>query len=342
MARELRNSVVVITGASSGIGRAVAMGFARRGARLVLASRGPEALEQVVDECRRRGAEAVGVPTDISDESQVEALAQRTFEHYGQMDVWVNCAAVVAFGRFLDVPAQSFRRVLDTNLFGLVHGARVALKHFLRQNSGVFIEVASVLGKEGIPYLSSYVASKEACIGLAACLRVELQGSGVRVCTVLPASIDTPIWEHGANYTGKAVMPIRPVYDPEDVSQAIVSCAVRPRRIVYVGVSGRFVTYAHNLAPGLYERTASSVVERALFQRGMPAQHSDGNLFEASSGHYVRGGWQTEEPSRWPRALAVAAGLMSAATIGWWLRPRRTPRARAGKALVQMGKKLAA
>jgi short-subunit dehydrogenase len=318
------------------------MGFARRGARLALAARGPEALEHIVDECRRRGAEAVGIETDITAEEQVQALAQRTVEAFGRIDVWVNSAAVVSFGRFLDLPAQSFRRVLETNFFGFVHCARVALRYFTDQNSGVLIEVASVLGKEGIPYLSSYVASKEGCIGLAACLREELQGTNVRVCTVLPASVDTPIWQHGANYTGRAVKPIPPVYDPEDVSAAIVSCAARPRRIVYVGLSGRLVTYAHNLAPGLYERGASRIVARAVFQKGVPAQPSDGNLFEPSRGHYVRGGWQTEEPSRWPRALAVAAGLMSAATVGWWLRPKKPTRARAGRALVHIGKKLAA
>lgn len=342
MHRELRDSVVVITGASSGIGRATALEFAGRGARLVLAARRVAGLEQAAADCRRAGARVEIVPTDVTDQQQVEALAERAVREFGRIDTWVSDAAVVAFGTFMGAPVEAFRRVIDTNLFGFVYGARAALRQFERQGSGVLIEVASVLGKEGVPYLGSYVASKEAAIGLAACLREEFQGTEIEICTILPASIDTPIWQHGANYTGRAVQPIKPVYEPEDVARAIVGCAERPQRIRYVGVAGRLVTYAHGLSPELYERVAKPVIDRALF-RGRSAERSDGNLFSPSARTSVRGGWKRAERGgrRW---LPIVAGLGAAvaASVAWRLRPHSSPRARIAKKLIAWAGKIAA
>jgi len=321
---ELHGAVVVLTGASSGIGRAAALRLADEGAVLFLAARGEPALEEAARRCRERGARAVAVATDVGDEPAVEALAARALREEGRLDVWINCAAVAAFGRFTDVPSAAFRRVIETNLFGVVHGSRAALSRFVEQGHGTLINVASVLGKEGIPNLSAYVASKEAIVGLSACLREELQGlERVNVCTILPSSVDTPIWQHAANYSGRRVRPLSPVYDADQVARAIVGCAKKPRRVVFVGLAGSLVTALHKVSARWYELLAAAVAPRLMFRSGQ-AQASDGNLFRPSgSPTTVRGGWGSAGPwlDRAAKVGLAAGGL--AAAGGAWRRSRR-------------------
>lgn len=321
MARKLKGKVVVLTGASSGIGRAAAGLFAREGCRLVLAARGEEALERTAAECRALGADALAVPTDVTDEAQVRALAARAMEEFGGFDVWVNDAGVCAFGEFLDQPPEAFRRVVETNFFGVVHGCRAALRHFMLRDAGVLINVASVLGKEGIPYLGAYVASKEAVIGLSSCLREELHGDhDVHVCTVLPPSIDTPIWQHSANYTGRRVHPPAPVYEPEQVARAIVRCAARPRRIVNVGLAGPAITAFHKASPSLYEAVAGRVTRLLMFERSRAAPAA-GNLFEGDRRPMEpRGGWGSHGKA--VDRLAIAALAAAGGALAWrrWTR----------------------
>lgn len=329
MAKRLRGAIVVVTGASSGIGRAAALGFAAQGANLVLAARGREALEEVAVQCRTRNVNALAVPTDISVEDQVGSLAAGALEEFGRIDVWVNCAAVVSFGRFVDVPTEAFRRIIETNVMGTAHGSRAALRHFQERGKGVLINVASVLGKEGISFLSPYVASKEAIVGLSSCLREEFHGTRIHICTVLPASIDTPIWQHGANYTGRAVRPIAPVYKPEQVAKSIVACAQRPSRIVYVGLAGPAITTAHKLAPSLFEEVSSRLISPILFQDSASADISDGNLFQPSRGPMTPdGGWGAHgQLLDTVGVLGIAAGVVGVA--GWvWARRQRIRRLR--------------
>ncbi len=309
---------MVITGASSGIGRAAALQFARRGANVVLAARSGKHLKEVVRECEAHGVRALAVPTDVGKDSDVKRLKDRALRNFGRIDTWVSCAAVVAFGRFLDVPAKTFRGVVETNLFGTINGARAVLPVFRKQSGGVLIDVASVLGKEGIPYMSPYVTAKEGVIGFSACLREEFMEHQVHVCTVLPASVDTPIWQHGANYTRRGVQPIPPAYDPEDVAAAIVGCAERPRRIVYVGLAGRAATIAHKLAPGIYERLATPIVNRTLFQKGK-APATEGNVFKPSPLAAVCGGWERRGNTR----LVVWPLLAGASLLGGYLLMKR-------------------
>src|SRR4051812_48570556 len=195
------DSVVVITGASSGIGRAAALRFATAGERLVLAARAPEPLEEVAAACRRRGADALAIPTDVRDERAVAALAEAAVARFGRIDVWVNAAGVIAYGRFEEIPSEVFRGVIETNLFGQIHGARAAIPRFREQGRGVLINLASVWGRITSPDVSPYVTSKFAVRAFSACLRHELRDApGIDVATILPAAVDTPIFRQAANF----------------------------------------------------------------------------------------------------------------------------------------------
>jgi NAD(P)-dependent dehydrogenase (short-subunit alcohol dehydrogenase family) len=326
MPRKLKDSAVVITGASSGIGRATALAFARTGASLVLAARRDEPLQDVADACGRAGSRAVAVPTDVSDQQQVEALARQALAHFGRLDVWVNNAAVTMFARFEDAPMEDFRRVIETNLFGYVYGARAALPYMREQGGGVLINVSSMVAKIPEPYVSAYVISKAAIRSLSMCLRQELaleKGHDLHVCTVLPATIDTPFFQQGANYLGRSPRAMPPVYPAEQVAAAIVSLARRPKREVFVGTAGRLLELQARLSPGTTERVVATMVDRQHFDDA-PAPSSSGNLFEPMMEHTgVSGGWreQGNGGSSLTRGLAL---LGPAAVIAWWLLRQQT------------------
>ena len=322
MARRVRDSAVVITGASSGIGRATALAFARRGARLALAARREQALTDLASECEAAGARAIAVPTDVTDEAAVQALARRTIEEFGRIDVWVNNAAVSLFARFEDAPPADYRRVIETDLFGYIHGARAALPHFRAQGSGVLVNVSSVAGRIGQPYTSAYVTSKWAVRGLSESLRQELlDAKDVHVCTVLPASIDTPLFQHAANYTGRAVKPLKPVYEAGQVADAIVELVESPTRERMVGAAGKAQSWFHTLAPGLAERGFARQVDRSHFQDA-PADATPGNLFTPmNETTTVSGGWR-EDGRRIAPAAAIVAIAAIPAVVAWSRRRR--------------------
>ena len=330
MPRKLPDAVVVITGASSGIGRAVALACARRGATVVVAARREQPLRELAGRCERLVGRALAVPTDVTDEAAVRQLAQRAIESFGRIDVWVNNAAVTLFGRFEETPPEAYRRVIETNLFGYVHGARAALPIFRDQGSGVLINVASVAGKVSQPYTSTYVLTKHAVRALGMSLRQELSLDGVgdiHVCTVLPASIDTPLFQHAANYTGRAIKPMSPVYEAEQAARAIVRLAEHPSREVIVGKAGRMLSLVQMFAPGLAEGILARQVERDHFQ-DQPAPPTTGNLFEPlPQWTGVSGGWRQPDGGT-PLRRAAAAGLATGvpALAAWlWARPRKRP-----------------
>lgn len=315
MAVELRDQVVVITGASSGIGRAAAQAFARLGCRLALAARSQSALEVAARECADAGGEAIPVACDVTDAEQVLHLAETARQRFGRIDVWVNDAGVYMAGRFDEVPLDDFRQVIDTNLMGTVYGCRAALPVFRAQGHGVLINIASMVGAVGQAYASAYVASKWAVRGLSETLRQELLDQpAIHVCAVLPPSIDTPLFQNAANFSGRAVQPIPPVHSPEEVADTIVEVARNPVREAFIGM-GRLVAAAHAIAPAATERMMARAANRRHFQRRAMAV-SRGNLY-APQQEEIHGGWAVGGESHAARnAALVAAGLAVAVPLG--------------------------
>jgi short-subunit dehydrogenase len=321
MTRDLQDAVVVISGASSGIGRATAQAFASAGARLVLASRNQEALESVASACDGTGLASLVVPTDVGDERAMQRLAERAFDRFGRIDVWVNNAGVGLYGRLEDVPMADFRRLIETNLFGCVNGARAVLPYFRRQDSGTIINVASAAGLAPQPFSSAYVASKAGVRAISGSLRQELllEHAHIDVCTVLPAAVDTPFFQHAANYTGRKVIAPAPVYLPEHVAETIVDLARTPRREVFVGSTGLVMALRQTVTPGRSERRAAKRVDRRHLSRQRQPPQS-GNLFDPMPGA-IHGGW------RRPRGVRMAAALAASLPIALGLYMRGHDRA---------------
>lgn len=340
MPKQLTGAVVVITGASSGIGRATAHAFAEQGASLVLAARSEAALHECAIECRERGGRALVVPTDVGYEEQVMRLAGQAVEEFGRIDVWVNNAGVFMLSLFEETPAAEFERVIRTNLMGTVHGARAALPVFREQGEGVLINVASLVGMIGQPYASAYVASKWAVRGLSESLRMELtEQPNIHVCTILPPSIDTPLFQHAANYTGRAIKPMDPVHAPEEVAQAIVGAARSPRREIVIGTFSHVLGWGQNLSPRTLERVMARQVEVDHFQ-DLPATSSSGNVFAPMPAiNAVHGGWRRSTPRRQTRSRATTGAAVAGAAAlvalplgyyAWqqWQRRESSPRRR--------------
>jgi NAD(P)-dependent dehydrogenase (short-subunit alcohol dehydrogenase family) len=304
-----RRDVVVITGASSGIGRATALAFARRQSSLVLAARNEQALREVAEDCRSLGAKVLVQPTDVSEAPQVEALGRAALVEFSRIDVWINDAAVLLFGSFEALPEQDFRRVMETNLFGYLHGARVALRQFRAQGDrGTLINIASVLGRIGEPYVSAYVTSKFAIRGWSACLRQEVAYTpGIHVCTVLPSPFDTPIYQKAGNLVGRQARSIWPVGDPEKVAFTIANLVDHPRREVVVGAFGKLLLIGDALAPGLMEKAIGTFGPRLQFSRD-PRGQLAGNLRDSVGPHAIAGGWRRYWRDRLANLPKVVSG----------------------------------
>lgn len=322
MPKKIQDSVIVITGASSGIGRAAALAFAGMGGTLVLAARREQPLHDLAEACRQLGGQALAIPTDVTNEGAVQHLARQAIEHFGRIDVWINNAAVSMFARFEEAPMAEYRRVIETNLFGYIYGARAALPYFREQGGGILINNSSVFGTMGGPYLSAYIATKFAIRGLSECLRQELRDApNIHVCTLLPASIDTPIFHHAANYTGRAIKPMNPIYPAEQVAQAMVKLTQTPQRELIVGNAGRMQKLMRTLKPGVAEGMLAEQIERDHF-RDEPAAPYAGNLFAPlPQWTTVSGGWRAPQIGGMPAGALAGLALLVPAALAWlWLR----------------------
>ncbi|MGY1786336.1 SDR family oxidoreductase [Geodermatophilus sp. SYSU D00698] len=264
--RPLSEQVVVVLGASSGIGRATAVEFARRGVpRIVVASRGEEALATLVDELTGHGAEAVSVPTDISDDAAVDALAAAVEARFGRADTWVTVPGVSVYGSVRDTTMAEFRRVTEVNYLGHVAAAKAAVPVLERGGAGVLVGIGSVESHRALPLHAAYSASKAALRLFYDSLRMELAeaASPVSVSTVLPAGIATPFFEHSRSKTGAMPKPPPPVYAPELVAEAVVRTAVHPRREVPVGDAAFGFLTGQKVSPALTDAVLSVVGPRA-------------------------------------------------------------------------------
>ncbi|HYG97421.1 MAG TPA: SDR family NAD(P)-dependent oxidoreductase [Solirubrobacterales bacterium] len=312
MPRPLEEAVVVITGASSGIGRAAALRLSRRARSLVLCARSEEALAEVAAECERAGAATLYRALDVSDEEAVELLAEAAVEHFGRIDVWVNNAGTIAYGPFEEIPSAVFRQIVETNLMGQVHGARAALRRFRDQGSGVLINMSSVWGRVSTPQVTPYIVSKNAVRAFSECLAGELvDEEDIHVATMVPQAVDTPIFEHAGNYTGRQVRPIPPVLDPEEVARGIELCAENPKREVNYGQAGRALEILYAVAPALYRRLAHRAFLRGTWG-SVPAAPAAGNVLRSTGPHAVEGGWHARRRKvLWRAFLAAAGGAVS-------------------------------
>lgn len=309
--QSLKNLVTVITGGSSGIGRATALEFARQGGTLVLCARESAPLEEVAEECRVRGGRALALPADVTEEAEVIELARLAAEEFGKVDVWINNAAVTMFGRFEDLPSSDFRQVVETNLFGYIHGARAVLPLFREQGHGTLINVSSIVGLIGQPLTSAYTTSKFAIDGLTESLRMELMDTpSINVCEILPGSIDTPLFQHAANYSGRAIKPMDPIYRPEEVARAIAKCVVRPKPRVFVGATPKMLSALARLAPRAAETLMARQVPKEHFKDEVGVDNP-GNLYHSMPAlNQTSGGWKQPNGQSSGRPALLASAII--------------------------------
>jgi NAD(P)-dependent dehydrogenase (short-subunit alcohol dehydrogenase family) len=320
------NHVVVITGASSGIGRETALKFGSRGACVVAAARNEEALQSLSDEIRRIGGEALPVVTDVSDFSQVAALASAAVERFRRIDTWVNNAAVSTYGTVEQMEPEELHRVIEVNLMGQIYGMKAALPH-LATSGGSIINVSSALAERSVPLQAAYCAAKHGIVAFGEALRLELKSekSPVKVIDVLPSSINTPLFRHARSKMGVKPKPVGRIYEPSVVAEAIVAAAFHPVRRVYAGVVGRMLDISQRVSPRLTDWYLSGPGDAIAGQRTDVPDEGVDNLFTPSTG---RGsttgdfGERSKSTSVYTRTLAphpsvgrvaIAAGVAGAA-----------------------------
>jgi NAD(P)-dependent dehydrogenase (short-subunit alcohol dehydrogenase family) len=276
---EGRGRVVVITGASSGVGRAAALAFTNAGYRVVLAARRGEALNETAQACRTRGGQALVLVTDVTVDADIKRLIAKTREQWGTIDVWVNNAGVTLFATLDGAPFEEHRRVIETNLLGAMQCAYAVVPVFKEQGFGTLINVGSVLSEIGQPFVPSYAISKFALRGLSQSLSAELADEPhIHICSLFPYTIDTPHFQSGANEMGHPARALPPIQSPERVADALVSLARRPRRELYVPKIAVLGLALHRIFPSTTERLLVRVLRRWHFEDATQP-HSQGNLY---------------------------------------------------------------
>ena len=285
---------IIVTGASSGFGRGVALRLGEYGAKVVLAARRTEALEAVAAQIRNSGGQALVVTTDVSKQEDIERLADAAVKAFGKVDVWINNAGVASMGPFWDVPVNEHERVVDVNLKGVIYGMHAAIKLFRQQGHGVIVNTGSVESEVPIAYHASYAATKAAIRSLGNALYQELRLNGlkkkIRIVTVLPWGADTPFFINGGNHTG-GTLRTAAMDDPWKVVNVIIYATLHRNRELPAGWKARTGYRMHHVLPHFTERVSAGMAQHYHFKTAPPAPHTSGNLFETkATGTTVEGG----------------------------------------------------
>lgn len=287
--KPLDQQVIVITGASSGIGLATAEAAAAQGAKLVLASRSEQTLEDIVQKIQQRGGEAIHVVADVGDRAQLEQVAEAAVDRFGQIDTWINNAGVSIYGRLHEVSERDNHRLFETNFWGVVNGSLAALPHLKRQG-GALINVGSEVSEAVVPLQGMYTASKHAVKGFTDALRVEIEEVDelpVSVTLIQPTAVNTPYPEHARNYLEQEPKLPTPMIDPHQVAEAILEAATEPKRDVKVGLMARLNTAMGKIAPSLGDKMAAMQADRQT--RPEPPRHPEGTLYQPGESGRIYG-----------------------------------------------------
>lgn len=332
--KPLKDQVMVITGASSGIGLVTARMAAKRGAKVVLTARNYEALEQVTKEINRdtsSGGMAAFVAADVADESGLRRVAEEAVSRFGRIDTWVNGAGVSVYGRLMDLSIDDQRRVFETNMWGVVMGCRVAVPHLSK--GGALINIGSILSDLAVPLQGIYCASKHAVKAYTDCLRMELEHDHIPIAVtfIKPYSIDTPYAEHAKNYLATEPRFPLPVYAPEIAAETILHCAEHPKRDVYIGGGAKLMATAATLAPRLTDKLMEVLFDMQLSDRPQE-DRTKNSLYRPTTGLKERGGRApyVSETSFYTQAslhpvLTGAALAATGLTLASWLFRRAEP-----------------
>ncbi|MFN8391172.1 MAG: SDR family oxidoreductase [Bdellovibrionota bacterium] len=280
--KPLNQQVMVITGASSGIGLATAEAAAAKGVKVVLAARSKQALENIVQSIRSRGGEAYAVAADVASREELERVAQEAVIRFGRIDTWVNNAGVSIYGRLDEISEQDSRRLFDTNFWGVYHGSLVAL-HYLKTAGGAIINVGSEVSEAVIPLQGIYAASKHAVKGFTDALRVEIEEVSelpVAITLIQPTAVDTPYPQHAKNYMPQEPKLPDPMIEPEKVAEAILAAAVSQTRALRVGTMSKVNTMTAKLMPKLADKLSSKQVDRQHYDE--PPRNPNGALYQPS------------------------------------------------------------
>jgi NAD(P)-dependent dehydrogenase (short-subunit alcohol dehydrogenase family) len=332
---ELDGKRAVVTGGSSGVGRAIARAFAHAGADVALVARGEEGLEAAAGEVRQRGREALVLPLDVADADAVMRAADQVVARWGAIDIWVNCAMVAVFSPISEMTPQEFRRVTEVNYLGFVHGTLAALRHMRPRDQGVIIQIGSALAYRSIPLQSAYCASKAAIRGFTDSLRSELihERSSVAVTMLQLPAVNTPQFEVVRNRLPHHPQPVPPIYEPEVIASAAVLAALRPKREMWIGWSAMRAILGQRLVPGFLDRYLAGHAWKVQTTTDVPPGHAsrhdrdnlDGPLPGDRGAHGIFDARSRRWGSRlWMRRhaawLSVGAGVLAATLIAKPLR----------------------